>query len=155
MKSVHIHGWSDLKQFGINSLTGESCAFSMRLLCDLSEEGTDLMSEFFGLPRNDASLCFAPPWNSRVGDDPSIASIMLPKGIFDDLCRFALLAVSKVDVVIKQPDGSWCGYSELTNDVETMLETLVRKDGWLRFTNPHRAGTDGSRNVHAFTGRSS
>jgi hypothetical protein len=148
MKSVHIVGWGDLKQFGINSLTGEACGYSMRLLCDLSEEGADLIRRFFGMPYN-SSLC--EPWNSKVDAAPTTASIMLPRGIFDDLCQYILFS-QDMEVAIKSPDGTWSGYADFSPAVESMVTTVASDKSWSVRRNP-RVGTPGDRNQHAFTGR--
>lgn len=148
MKSVHIVGWGDLKQYGINYLTGEACAYSMRLLCDLSEEGADLMRRFFGLPHN---ATFNPQWNSMVGDKPAVASVLLSRGLFDDLCRFILLSCD-MDIVLKSPDGSWCGYARPNEAVMLMVDGVAENKSWQVYRN-YRVGIPGDRNQHAFTGR--
>ena len=44
-----IRNLSDLRPFGIDLLTGESCALSRRLLCDVTEEGKSLILKALGL----------------------------------------------------------------------------------------------------------
>lgn len=154
MNNVHINGWSDLKPFGVNPLTGEACKLSMRILCDLSENGTELMCDFLGLQyRTPATTVFAENWNSMVGDAPAVASVMIPRGLFDDLCRFAIFTVSGYKYALKSKDGTWHGYGEdfvhnLGYSEEKLFATLP--GDWYR--NP-KAPAEGSRNVHQFTGR--
>ena len=149
MNSVHINGWNDLKQFGINPLTGEACRLSMRTLCDLSQKGVELLSVFLGIQPTG----FNDNWNSKVGEDASVASIMLSRGIFDDLCKFAIFTRSNCKYAIKSVDGSWHGYSaEFVQTLGCTEEELFsRLSGeWHR---NYLAPAEGSRNVHQFTGR--
>ena len=149
MSNVHINGWNDLKQFGINPLTGEACKLSMRTLCDLSDKGVMLICDFLGLQPNG----FNANWNSKVDNDPAVASIMLTRGIFDDLCKFAIFTVSNYKYAHKAADGTWHGYgADFVHNLgysEDKLFATVPGD-WYR--NP-KAPEAGSRNVHQFTGR--
>ena len=53
---AYIHNWQELDRYGINALTGESCAYSMRMLCDLNERGVKTMGAYFGIPVYDYAL---------------------------------------------------------------------------------------------------
>ncbi len=154
MSNVHINGWSDLKKYGINPLTGEACALSMRTLCDLSEKGADLMCNFLGLQyRNPATTVFAQNWNSMVGEDPAVASTMLPRGLFPDLCKFAIFTVSRAKYALNSPDGAWHGYdADFVSDLGYSEEELFKRIPGEWYRNP-LAPDAGSRNVHQFTGR--
>ncbi len=154
MKAANFNSWSDFKEYGINFLTGEACGYSMRLLCDLSRPGEELIATFLGLP---SATTFNPNWNSMVGDAPAVASIMLPHGLFKDLARFIAYHVLNHAHVLEQPDGSVHSYPEgymesrgLT--LEKAQELLVGK--W--YTNPALGRTGevvGGRCVHAMSGR--
>lgn len=85
--NASIANWDDLKSFGINALTGERCGFGLRLLCDLNQEGLELICKFFAI----AEPGFESSWNSQVNGKPVVASIMLPTSILSDLGAFALL----------------------------------------------------------------
>lgn len=93
LMDVSIDGWSHLKTYGIDALTGEACALSNRLLCDLNEEGKDHIISFLGLDEMGAASpnVFAPNWNSgRDMATPAVASIMLPKSCFVELTMHIL-----------------------------------------------------------------
>ena len=145
---ANIHTWADLKQFGINPLTGEACKYSMRLLCDMSDKGVDLVLDYFGMPHGET--VFAKNWNSMVGDDPAVASIMLSRDAFGSLCRFALFRAG-YDIVLWTQDGGWYGYTEdelpegMTQEKLTSMYKAV-------YRNPAPQSAT-SRNTHAMSGR--
>lgn len=147
-----IYNMQDLVQFGINPLTGEACAYSMRILCDLSEKGCENLSAFFGLPR--PQVTFQPNWNSKVGEDDAVASIMLVRSLVPDLGRF-LLYRDGADVVIGEPDGAMLGLSNTDENFKAHLEYAMtehaRGRGFCVWHNFGK-GTTG-RNQHTFTGR--
>ena len=149
---ANIHTWSDLSKFGINPLTGEACKYGQRLLCDLSEDGVALVRDLFGLPAvvSDVRDQFPINWNSMVGDKPAIASIMLPRGMFGDICRFALFRAG-YELVIWSHDGGWAGYmqSDIPKDItHEKLEAMYKAV----YRNP-APGAASSRNQHAMSGR--
>ena len=150
--SILIQNWADFKQFGINSLTGEACKYSMRLLCDLNEDGVDLVRDMFGMPIVlNPQVQFSANWNSMVGDKPSVTSIMLPRTMFDTLALFALFR-ARVTFAAKQKDGSWVGYSAEDVVHYKLDRQRLEELGYAVHVNPTPAET-GSRNTHAFTGR--
>lgn len=104
-----LHQPSDLVQYGINTLTGEACAYSMRVLCDLSEDGADLVSCFMGVPYHRGM--FPKNWNSMVGDKPSVYSIMLTRSALRELMKFALLSIDRVSLIVESKDGALVGLS--------------------------------------------
>lgn len=64
----------DLEELGVLALTGEACGIGMRVLCDLTQEGVDLIREFMKVD------VFDDAWNSK-----GIKSIMLPYSMLEDL----------------------------------------------------------------------
>ena len=92
-----ISNWQDLEQYGIMALTGEACTLSMRLLCDLTQEGANVVTRFLGggLTFNEG---FA--WNSR-----GVTSVMLPTNIYPELGAFCLHVVDGYQTVCKMPMG--------------------------------------------------
>lgn len=147
-----ISNMQDLVQFGINPLTGEACAYSMRLLCDLSEKGCENLSAFFGLPRG--QVLFQSNWNSKVGEDDAVGSIMLVRSLVPDLSRF-MLYMDGADMVIEQPDGTMLGLWETDEYFEryqSYAETEQAHGEGYRIWRNFGKGTTG-RNKHAFTGR--
>lgn len=160
-ESIYINGWHDMEQLGIRSLTGESCAFSMRLLCDVNEEGRNLLIEYFGLPvATPASMLLSAPWNRQVHNRPSVGSIMLHRNCLQQLAEFALLRIDAL-AVLTHADGMVMGIfvQGLLTSYEDMLRTRgqslpgirIRRNPTLGSTQPHA----GSRNVHVATGRTS
>ena len=156
MKAANFNSWADFKEYGINFLTGEACGYSMRLLCDVSEKGKGIVARFLGLPVDAPML---ENWNSMVGDDPAVASVMLPRGLFKELARYIAFAELNLEYVTEAPDGSVSAYSlsYLSSHNITVDEAKNRLGGsW--YTNPavFRHGTViGGRNVHAMSGRAS
>lgn len=152
MHAVNFNSWADFKPYGINFLTGESCAYSMRLLCDLSATGAETIRQFLGLPVGSA---LAENWNSRVGEAEAVASIHLPKGMFAELARFISFNVVKARHVVEFPDGSIHAYPDgyIEQHGMTVDQARDRLPGkW--YTNFADLGRSiGGRNVHAMSGR--
>lgn len=142
---IQIGSPQDLQAFGIAPLTGEACAFSMRLLCDVNEAGSALLQEYWGVP----SLQLAPPMNSQVDGVSSIGSVMLPRQGWQDLAAFAAFR-----------DGA-LGYVRRKDGTLMALFTVPLFERYLDLSadvvrNPaiaSRAPRVGSRNVHEMTGR--
>lgn len=156
--SIECFTCNDLTHFGINRLTGEACAFSMRMLCDLSEKGVELMAEYYGLPRY-PKPAFAENMNSKVGDDPAVASCMIDREAFPRLMRFALVRAG-YDYIVLNKDG----YSATVFN-EADIKTSMYLADYFQTGNPLRdeftvirnrkpgAEAVGSRNIHQSSGR--
>lgn len=69
----------DLRELGINLLTGEACGIGMRILCDLNEDGIKLWETFTRSKAN------AEGWNDGK------ASVMIPNSMFQELWIFGQL----------------------------------------------------------------
>ncbi len=80
-----ISNWDDLREYGINVLTGEACTLGVRALCDVTEQGAAIMREFYGLPY-DSQLNVN--WNSGA-----VGSVFIPWSMFPDLAAFILIRV--------------------------------------------------------------
>lgn len=153
MKAANFNSWADFRDYGINFLTGESCGYAMRLLCDVSEKGRELVTSFLGLPY-DTKL--QPNWNSKVGEADAIGSILLPRGLFKELARYIAFHVLNHAYVLEQADGSVHSYPEGYMEAHGLTIEKARDllaGSW--YTNPAvgRSGTVGGRNVHAMSGR--
>lgn len=133
---------NDLKEYGIKFLTAEACAYSMRLLFDLDDQGKVIIGDFFSFMKVE----FAPNWNSG-----STGSVMLPRSIMYDLMVFCLLT---------EPENEVAYINEEYHYVSAMsfeeYKKISGKDNYyakckfyLRGPGPYR----GSRNIHAFSGR--
>ena len=149
-----------LRGFGLEHLTGESCAIGLRILYDVSEQGIRLIEQAFSLkidmertPRN---------WNSKVGDRSAIASIRLSWFQAKDLLLYGLARKYKYVVSTTVKEGNWkYGINEYLygtdskEDLDELL-TIIDKSKWYdrrvycTYDSQPRRGLE---NVHAFTGR--
>lgn len=147
---------------GLNPLTGEACAFSMRVLCDMNEAGCTLMAEFLGMA---TTTGFQKNWNSQVNGTAAVASIMIPYSYLPEMVRFALYRAGYQYVI--------CHNGSVDCTAFNGDDPMILKNGWLQdvlngqpfpdfmgtgmklYRNPKSAAQPsvGSRNVHAFTGR--
>lgn len=122
-----------LINFGVNPLTGEACAYGLRILCDASQEGVALLTQFLGT----ATLALSPNWNSRVGERPAVASVLLPRETLRPLHVFALLQQGHDFVTVDDPTG-------------------YTKEEWDRYPDPKPAAIRNpqrQRNTHEMSGR--
>jgi len=107
----------DLEEFGVLSLTGEACGIGTRILCDLTEEGTLLIQDFFRVTAT------AEPWNSR-----GVRSVMLPRSVFQDIWIFAHVRAGTPYVFL----GNYVQHDQWTETTfDTIGETLKHPvKGW-------------------------
>lgn len=140
--------YEHLKDMGINPLTGEACAFGMRILCDLNEDGVQLLNEYYGLIGN--GNVWPPRMNSMVGDKPSVASCMISRDMFNNLYKFALF-LEGWEKIIHYGD-SWLG---VTAEHYEQHKDHYAVDAYDVFTNwkSKSQPSVGSRNIHAMSGR--
>lgn len=148
---TQLNDWEALAGFGIKPLTGEACALSLRHLCDVSEDGKALLSEYLGIP----GLELAAPMNSSVGGQPSVGSLMLPlRAMFSALMQFAAFRAGALAIFTNA-----VGYSLAVYDEETLAryqDFIKGREGYELLRNPlcgAQQPHQGTRNIHAFTGR--
>ena len=94
------------ESFGIGILTGEACAYSMRVLCDINEDGLELINSAFGMilihvpelprsghlgPRAEHVTGMMRRHNSQVNGKPSVASIMLSWPMLEEIIKFGIV----------------------------------------------------------------
>lgn len=154
--SISIDRFYAMSVLGIQPLTGEACALSMRMLCDVNAEGRQLLSDYFGIP----NLEMAPPMNSRVDEQPSVGSIMLPRQSWPEIARFGLfmkgaLALYERDTAETTVYRGCCQIVGIFS--EERVQEYVKAGLELAYNplKPH-VGENvrvGSRNVHQMTGR--
>lgn len=167
MKSISSSNLPE--HLGINPLTGEACAYMMRILCDMNEDGVELLRDYYGLPSlagtRESVRQFASPMNSFVYFKPSVASCMIHREAFPALIRFALFRQG-YDFVIGRPD-QWeaTGFRKSDMEHNPGLQLYVdESSSSFKGENPARLYRNprprdepgvsvGSRNIHAFTGR--
>ena len=145
-----IKNWHDLGRYGINALTGEACRVGARILCDLTPQGRDIVSDLFGfdrstvseylIPSHDAGMIFGQvKVESRSSEDrmlfaedwnggKSCGSIMLPYGLLTDLALWCLLLDPDVHVaaVIRHNDG----YTEVVGFCPAMAADADSFEDW-------------------------
>jgi hypothetical protein len=134
-----IREWRDLEKYGIDVLTGEACGYSLRLLCDLTASGCELMRSFLG---GHVGIAHGSNWNSGSKTDPHIASVLLPRGILDELAAFVLLERTHGTGVYLSKDGTFAYLGELPERRREHVRMLRRPSESLP-----------SRNVHQMSGR--
>lgn len=151
-----ITSTNPLETFGINILTGESCAFGMRLLCDLNEDGQALMRTFLGLPFD---ARFSSNWNSMVNGKPAVGSTMIARETIPALIRFALWREG-FDYIYGY-EGSWdcTGITNADIEANPYIKDWFDPNNlakgarlWRNPSNPAQPSI-GTRNIHGFTGR--
>jgi hypothetical protein len=79
-----LHDWHDLRQFGIEALTGEACRVGVRVLCDLTPIGAQIVSDLLGVPEGS----FPDAWNGGK----AVSSVLLPRDLWHDLAVWCLLS---------------------------------------------------------------
>lgn len=140
-----VSSLGDLEQYGLNCLTGEACAYSMRLLFDYNIEGASLLADFFGFA---VDLHAKNNWNSSVDGRDAIGSVMLTADTAWELAAFAMLRYGYERVVPNQPNHHGVYGFNMTNDyAEEYMEE--HQDEWRIYRNPQ----GGSRNTHQMSGR--
>jgi hypothetical protein len=145
-----VYSFGDLRQFGIANLTGEACAYSMRQLCDVNEDGKELLEAYFGV-----QLQLADNYNSSVNGKPSIGSLMLNSFSSQDIAQFAFFRAGALAVVVTN-DREMHGVfdEERLKAYEEYIEKYPKTTSLRRnFSLNSAAPRVGDRMVHAATGR--
>jgi hypothetical protein len=149
--SIAISGLAGLEYFGIKPLTGEACAYSQRVLCDVNEAGRALLAEYFGIP----DLVLARPMNSTVESAPSVGSLMLTRDSWVGLAKFAVFyhgGLAYTETGVQGITGIFC--EKLLARYEEFASSF--SEG-VQLTRNHARTTSvphvGSRNMHQMTGR--
>lgn len=139
-----IYSFNDLRFYGVNVLTGESCAFSRRLLCDVTAKGRDLVLKALGIP--DISL--SAPWNNYWNSEPVVGSILLDRETLQTIIILALFGKEGTVEVWCDESGTFYGLDE--DRLEQYQNAKWQStDGWRKYRN---FGTVG-RNQHQMSGR--
>lgn len=141
-----LHNWNDFGKFGIADAE-ISCAYTLRIRFDLTDEGKKHVLSFLGLPEDTK---MDDPWNSTVCGEPAVASILLTPAIFFDLSVFILFESVNVDIVVIQ-DHTVSGYTQ--EQIEGFWPgalASLEKDGARVIHNPR---AQHGRNQHQMSGR--
>jgi|OpeIllAssembly_1097287.scaffolds.fasta_scaffold01305_2 hypothetical protein len=150
----NLYSWDSLREYGINPLTGESCAYGMRLLCDLTERGAGIIAGYFGLAYRPVNELFRGNWNSNVNGVPAVASVMLPRTMITDLLLYIAFHVEGSTTVIETPGGSLVVLNP-DDEFYGAYNAIVSEDeGYRVHRNPaSKAVSRDGRNIHAMSGR--
>lgn len=134
---------SELENYGIVPLSGESDAHNFRILCDLTARGKRVIERTLGLEIKPAEN-----WNSGRTSDPHIGSFLLPLEFVPCLAVFALLSDTTINEVWLLKEGGAIGFgvedAEEKENYQRFLEGKVRK---IFYSLPS------DRNVHQMSGR--
>lgn len=134
-----------LQKFGIDFLTGESCGYSMRVLCDVNQAGAELLSDFFG-----GVALLADNWNPGASK-----SVMLTRSVLEDLFIFATLQANPGITLVSMEHSEQSGksYRMFENNIsqDDIIAELdyLRGRGWTVC----RVYWGKNRNQHMITGR--
>jgi hypothetical protein len=154
---IQIDGFGGLRKYGIDYLTGESCAYGYRGLCDLEPRGIALIAECFGINMDLFEASLPDAWNSR-----GVKSIMLAPQLIVPLAMFACFreGCTKVYIMHNSDKVVGIGLDDKPEDVErweswnqgTYCEACRRYGAGggiaFQYSNPGR-----SRNQHQMSGR--
>ena len=144
---TYFKNFRDMEAYGFNMLTGEACAYSFRYLFDISERGREILNSFLGMPYNTE---YAYPWNSRVGENASVGSVMLTRKAAFDLMIYVALHVDRAAVVYWSEDyGTVIGYDAIYPEAEDYYISAK----YNRFVNYASPKSVEGRNQHQFSGR--
>jgi hypothetical protein len=171
--------FSDLKQFGIQFLTGEADALSFRILCDLDEQGVKVFKECFGIPQQ-YDHTYKPPkeiiglakgWNQGVASVMLTGHDIIPLAVMgfylqghtvilthDEHHQEYVYALEYGESVVLVEDGPVYSYVYIRETPGGPHETLWPKSYGKIFRIIKQQKSDGkvvqgTRNVHQFTGR--
>jgi hypothetical protein len=155
-----IRNLNDLQEYGINPLTGEACRVGRRILCDLTDEGKEVVCDLLGIPVNSK---FAENWNSSQRTGKSHHSFMLPYELITDLMVWCLIheGCTQIAVVDSQTkgglhyDGGVHGLREADDPMEWQewLEHLARFGSTYRLITLKDQPGHGTRCTHQMSGR--
>lgn len=124
----------DLEPYGIFPLTGEACALSMRILCDLSHVGRRIVRECLGLPipiiPAAPGVQLAEPWNSSTRGVQHVASIMLYPDMWLPLAVTALAIVDNLPTIllVKKNYPSIVGLTASEQFTQATYKTAGKED---------------------------
>jgi hypothetical protein len=140
----------DLPKLGINPLTGEADAFGMRLLCDLNQQGAEMMRQYLGITGH----AFEKNWNSMVNEQPAVGSIMLTRETLWSFAKFCLFSEG-YDYIVEHSYGL-IALRENDEYTKAYIELCDDGDHHKLLRNPTSHSTQprvGGRNIHMATGR--
>jgi len=103
MKTVNV--FDSLKEFGIDVLTGEACALSMRLLCELTPEMMETYLAYTGIKVSIEQVKHS-DWNN-----PEKYAVFLTHEVMEDLVIMRLMDENELVVEILPNEQNSKGFS--------------------------------------------
>ena len=144
IKNISLYNMIDeLKQFGFDYLTSESCGYSMRGLYDINENAQDLLSAFLG-----HVTCNANGWNSR-----DKKSVMLSHATVKDLLIFCSLQSFEYILLCNAEDSKREGFNPFMYACNTEDECLELRESLRDMGIDFRLYNGVNRNQHQMSGR--
>jgi hypothetical protein len=140
----------DLENYGINLLTGEACRVGRRVLTDLTERGRRIVADMLGLGDQRG---FAENWNSRVGDSPAVASVMLPYSMIRDLMTWCLIHDGCTAIIETDDEYVYGREDSDGTEWDELVEHCRKYHKWVRVITLRSGPSRGTRMVHAMSGR--
>ena len=137
-----ISCWDDLRLHGIEALTGEACGWALRLLCDVTKPGKELIERFFG---GNITVAEGSNWNGSSRTEPHVGSVMLPHSILPELAAFTLAFRFSRGVAITK-DGEAVAYEGEWPQDTYPLRRIVRRP-------ENNTAESCDRNTHQMSGR--
>ena len=137
---------NDLREFGIDALTGEACGLGYRVLCDIDKQGKRILERCFGLK----DLGAQPSWNSGSKERPHVGSVLLFYEMLAPVSVFALLDMGCIEVWLLKGGTVMCVEKDDPPDQTGAYRTIYKEQ--LNGVFAPR-GTAGDRNVHMMSGR--
>lgn len=134
---------------GVNILTGESCAYGMRLLCDLNEDGVALVTSWLGI----ASTGLRGSWNTQVAGKPATASIMLSRHALNDLIKYFLVHVKGCRVIVVRDETSITGIRDYDFYKRLKENGLITDNEVEHYSIPDPERSYEGRNIHSMSQR--
>lgn len=121
-----VFNWSDMEQFGIIHLTGESDRYKLRGLFDLTEQGRELFLSFLNLPED---TVLRPNINNT-----GVASVAIPYSMMTDLAvagfakaghrRIAIVGGLSPYVMGIKNDANDADVDRFINDHKDMIKVI-------------------------------
>ena len=138
----------ELKHFGFDRLTSESCGYSMRILFDINQQARDILSSFFGgnVEFNNSG------WNGR---EDHHWSVMLPSSLIIDIYIFAMLESGEYEICLKSDNESCeiAGIYPWLRFYYTLDDCNKERDKLRELGFNWRVYHGKNRNQHMFSGR--
>lgn len=120
MQHIGVMESDKLRKYGITMLTGEADALGIRTLCDVNNDGLQLLRLTLGV----SEIAMGKPMNSRVNGKDSVGSLFIPNDMIPTLCVVALANQPGIVEVWEWANGDLRGMTE--KECEEHADALTR-----------------------------